>query len=84
MTYGLALSGLVLSVPTKVITEYGLNKTLSTKGPNTEWMLKCNHGSCYSIVACDIYGSVTHNNPSCWQMCTCVAYNGTVVPPVHH
>ncbi|KAG8163048.1 hypothetical protein KVR01_007526 [Diaporthe batatas] len=80
ITYGLALSGLALSVPTKIVTERGF-KTLD---PRTDWMLKCSHGSCYSIVACDVYGAVTHNNPSCWQMCSCVATNGTVTPPVRH
>lgn len=68
-------------MPTKIVTGRGGFKTL---GANTDWMLKCTHGSCYSIVACDAYGAVTHNNPSCWQMCTCVAYNGTVVPPPRH
>ncbi|POS78592.1 hypothetical protein DHEL01_v203000 [Diaporthe helianthi] len=80
ITYGFALSGLVLSVPTNLVTERG--QGFKTLDPRTDWMLKCSHGSCYSIVGCDMNGSVTHNNPSCWQMCTCVATNGTVVPPV--
>lgn len=72
---GLAFSGVALAVPT-------IGRVLKTRATNTDWMLKCTHGSCYSMVGCTDAGLVTHNNPSCWQMCTCVAYNSTVVTPV--
>lgn len=79
IAYGVALSGLAVSVPTNRTVTGGSFKTLGT---NTDWMLKCTHGSCYSMVGCTMDGAVTHNNPSCWQMCTCVAANSTIVVPV--
>lgn len=59
-----------------------MSRVYKTLGINTDWMLKCSHGSCYSMVGCTSDGLVTHNNPSCWQMCTCVASNSTIVTPV--
>ncbi|KAI3396503.1 hypothetical protein diail_12123 [Diaporthe ilicicola] len=70
ITSGLAFSGLTLSMPT--------NGALASRASNTDWMLKCSHGGCYSIVGCTSLGAVTHNDGTCWQMCTCVAVNSTV------
>ncbi|KAG6357379.1 hypothetical protein INS49_013256 [Diaporthe citri] len=75
ITYAFAFSGLALAVPT-------VGHGIKARSTNTDWMLKCTHGSCYSVVGCTMDGAVTHNNPSCWQMCTCVAYNSTIVTPV--
>ncbi|KAJ0120944.1 hypothetical protein J7T55_015683 [Diaporthe amygdali] len=76
-TYGLAFSDVALSMPTHNDAKPSIVRSLWPRGNGTEWMLKCSHGSCYSMVGCTSEGAVTHNDPSCWQMCTCIAYNTT-------